>query len=449
MWCLKALHPSDPLVEVTGIPDQDAAPTAFLNYQSTFTVTAPTPDQTWKFDACLLPNPVSLMYVRKARSDDFGSSATNFLNTQLPGNTTFEKYANFRTLFERWRLAYMSVTVYQDAPALANQGTIVVSQVPIKPRKCSPVGNNVPYLDVNNVALMLIPHIEAYSETDYPNYERSQAMPNSYFARSDNGAYVPLKLTNTCQKWHSEEDSVIYAQNDLETTAVVPADLLALGQLLGAIAIPGYPNLAAMPPIGPFPVPLIHSTGRVASITSAGRTPTAMLIGEAAPAMCNDIWAHISARNLSPQTSYSFFVRAGYEVQVSPSSSMSPQLKLSPPYDALALQHYFAIARELKDGYPADYNDLGKLWTVIKEAASSVAPLLKMVPGLGNVISAVENPLKMGITALEKALKPTTSRDTPPAASVQKAREVLRTKPVVASRPKKKKKKTGAKARRK
>jgi hypothetical protein len=421
-WCLKALHPSDPLVEVTGIPDQDATPTTFMNYQSTFTVTSPTPDQTWKFDACLLPHPIQMMYVRKARSDDFASNVTNFLNPQVAGGTSFEKCRNFVTNFERWRLAYMSVTVYQDSPALANQGTIVVCQPPVKPIRGALAPNNIPYVGTI-IPQLVLPRFEAYTTSDYPNYEKSQSMPNAYFARSEAGAYVPLKLTSTCQKWHSEQDMVIVGNQDLE--AVVPPELKDLAYLMGGVGMPGYSTLADMPTTGPFPFPAIHSTGRVHTVNAAGKSPTAMVVGEATPAMCNDVWAHISARNLSPQTSFSFFVRAGFELQVNPSSTLSPQLRLSPQYDPAALQHYFAIAREMKDAYPADYNDLGKLWAVIKNVANTVMPILKQLPTLGPVFTAVEGPVRASVSALEKALVPSTKRDTPSAGAIEAAKKAL------------------------
>jgi hypothetical protein len=50
-------------------------------------------------------------------------------------------------------------------------------------------------------------------------------------------------------------------------------------------------------------------------------------------------------------------------------------------YDCRALDTYFAIARELKDAYPADYNDLGKIWDIISRVGKKVLPVLKVMPG--------------------------------------------------------------------
>ncbi len=58
-WCLKALHPSDPLVEVRGIPDKSAVPSAFINYQAIFTVSPQAgATGTWTLDASLIPDPI-------------------------------------------------------------------------------------------------------------------------------------------------------------------------------------------------------------------------------------------------------------------------------------------------------------------------------------------------------------------------------------------------------
>jgi len=109
----------------------------------------------------------------------------------------------------------------------------------------------------------------------------------------------------------------------------------------------------------------------------------------------------------------SVYVRAGYEIQVAPGSIYSPQLKMSPPHDPVAIENYFQIARQLKDAYPADYNDLGKIWDVISGAAKAVSPFLAAIPGIGPVLSSVV-PMAAGAgDAIRRALTgpvPTSSR---------------------------------------
>jgi hypothetical protein len=106
---------------------------------------------------------------------------------------------------------------------------------------------------------------------------------------------------------------------------------------------------------------------------------------------------------------------------------------MSPPYDPLALASYYRINRELKDGYPADFNDLGKLWDVIKSAATVAGKALSVVPGvpgligtaIPGVVGVVDHFVQRG---KKKKVKGSAPRDPPPAASVQRARMSVQAK---------------------
>lgn len=371
-WCVKALHPSDPQTEVRGIPDRSAVPSLLMNYQSTF-VLSPTVGATgtWQFDASLLPHPINFMYVDLMDSNNLGTGKElNFLNTQLAGASHVDKYMTFISMVQRWRLAYMSVTCYQDGPDLANQGSIVVAQVPTEPLTASFSGPN-PSADGTLIAL---PKVELFTPEDRPNFVVSQGMPNAYFARSREGAYVPLKLTETCQDWVSDRDRVGTA----EITPATPNNLTN-----GTYALPGNDNLDGFPHVTLSPCRYKYAGGATVHY------------GQYTSPMLNGTWANISARNLAVATSFTFFVRCGIEMQVQPQSNLAPQLQISPPHDPVALDAYFAIARELKDGYPADYNDLGKIWDAISAASKKVLPALSKVPGfaipsglIGGVVKA-------------------------------------------------------------
>jgi hypothetical protein len=315
-----------------------------------------------------------------------------FLNQQLTGANHYEKFLNFRQLAQRYRLAYMSVTVYQDGPDLANQGTIVVSQPPVEPREyhfSSSFGGGF---------VTAAPRTVVFTAEDYPSYASSQSMPNAYFGRSREGAYVPLKLTETCQDWRSDRDVITTAhiepfpEDDPEQQVV---------QLLSG------PN-----PVFPFDIFPLHKVA----------ADSHQMVGHGTSDLLNGTWAHICAENLSVQTSYSFFVRCGIEMQVSPSSSLAPQLKLSPQYDPTALNTYFAIARELKDGYPADYNDRGRIWEAISAALKASAPVVgSLLPGA---------PLLMnGTAALGDYIKQSraASRTKPSAGQVARMKEMTTT----------------------
>lgn len=349
---MKALHPSDPMTEVRGIPDQSALPSLCMNYQSTFTLSPEAgATGTWSFDATMVPHP--LCFLSYTRNTSVGTSVGTLLNSQIDGVTHNTKYLAWKQLAQRWRLAYMSVTVYQDGPDLANQGTIVVAQPPVAPLKRSFSWCRAAF----GGPLESIPPSCEWTAEDKPDFTRSQAMPNSYFNRSREGAYVPLKLTETCQDWVSEGD-------EITVTEFTP------GQTPGV----NYTAVKALASADILTYPFYDLAN--ARLDGAGH-----LVGQATSPPLSGNWAHISARNLAVTTSYSFFVRCGIEMQVSPSSTLSPQLKLSPPYDPVALSTYFAIVRELKDAYPADYNTTGKLWGVIKQALNALDPVISIMPG--------------------------------------------------------------------
>jgi hypothetical protein len=359
-------------VEVQGIPDKSAAPTVFMNYQATYTVTNPDPaaGTPWFIAGQLVPHPIA--FLSTVATCGAVSALQSHLNSQIVGGTHHEKYAAFKGIAERWRLAYMSVTIYQDAPALANQGTVVCAQHAVEPAFYSatqlinlpgPIPRAIGY-----------PHVAFLKENDFPLYETLQSMPNAYFNRSTEGAYIPLKLTKTCQHWHGEEDEMTFGR------------LTYANERLGCVLYPNAQLLDVAPFYGAegfWIDPAAENAGGV--VTSN---------------FCNDAWATFGFRNLAPTTSLSFFVRAGYELMVRPGTQLTSHQVLSPKHDPVALASYFAISRELKDGYPADFNTTGKILSTISSIAKSAAPFLSLVPGIG----AGLGPAAMGVGALTGGL---------------------------------------------
>lgn len=360
-WCLKALHPSDPITEVQGIPDESNVPSVFMNYQATFTLSCPNSTATsWGFNAQLVPHPVGMMAA--ISTDSLGSVVgSEFLNPQLNGSTHAAKARSWVDMFESWRLAYQSVTVYQDGPDLANQGTLVACQAPVRPSEwfASQQGTTT------TAALSKILTIRS---SDRASFEYSQSMPSAYFDVSKNGAYMPLKLGRTSQRWSSRSDIVGFGVDPESVSTVI----------INRIGLPNmYPGNATG---GSYPFYSLCPTGTTGT---SGNT----IFGEGTPNFLNDIWGDISVRNAAPTTSYTFFVRMGLECQVLPSSQLASLQHISPVYDAQALETYFSVSRQLKDAYPKDYNDLGKIWDVIKSVLGSIAPVLSSVPKIGMPLS--------------------------------------------------------------
>lgn len=344
-----------------GVPDESAVPSAHLNYQSVFTLQPQAAATgTWSFKLALLPHPVNLLWY--STTDTVGTAVGNSMNTQLPGTTHIDKMASFLGVARRWRLTYMSATIYQDGADLTNQGTLVATQAPLMPAMYNIAGN-----DLFNHEGGAGGHAEAYLTIDRPDFTNMQSFPNAYFNRSREGCYIPLKLTRTHQNWRGIESLV----GELAHTA---DDILATGNAI--IPLPGTAAFSVFP----------HTNIAGPMEIAAGGTAGAFTCQVTSP-LCNDVSGYVAAQNLAVTTRFSVYVRMGLEIQVMPGSLYTTHLKLSPQYDPVALESYFRIARELKDAYPADFNDLGKIWDVISGAAKAVAPFLSAIPVVGPALS--------------------------------------------------------------
>lgn len=397
------------MTEVRGIPDESAVPSLFMNYQTVATI-APSPGSTgtWAVDLQLLPHPIAFASGKLTDSGHSGATSVpvEILNAQVSGTTHSQKFQYFMQDFTRWRLAYASVTIYQDGPDLANQGTVVVAQKVVQPQILPAFGLIDPA-----VLGSAIPMTQHMLVEDMPHYDSSQGMPNAYFGRSREGVYVPLKLTHSHQAWQSRSRLVSQCQSvDYAPMSNAPQGLIPLSttesQLKGF-----YPF---------FSLNDLHILSLAPGNDRISYEPTSPF--------CNDNWADISFRNMAVTTSLSCFFRFGFECSVLPSSQMAPHMKLSPLEDRLAQSAYFAVARELKDGFPADYNDLGKIWDVISAAIKVVAPALAFIPAVGPAISGAAAAISTAGDAIRAAVRKTSEPalgNTASAAVVQRAREAI------------------------
>lgn len=328
-----------------------------MNYQSTYVIEPPVdPNPTsWSFDMTVTPHPVSFACYDQVNANGTRNN-TALLNSQLAGNTHAEKFASFRSVCDRWRLAYMSVTIQQDAPALADQGSIAACQTAFAPMR-----NNFSY--VSGGYYWAARPVVSTTQGDKPAFTKIQSMPGAYFTKSKEGCYMPIKLTRTCQNWRSDSTNTFVSYSDHPATE---NGSFPLSKTLMTNSYSCYP----------------FYTLREATVDPAVGT----FVGDVTSDMCNDAVGHISVQNVAATTRFTVFVRAGYELQVLPGTVLTPQQMLSPEHDELALNNYFAISRKMKDAYPADYNDLGKIWSVIKTAAKSVLPFLSNVPGVPGLV---------------------------------------------------------------
>jgi hypothetical protein len=364
----------------------------------------------WSADITVLPDPC--MFGRWMINDSVGATFGAAINTQM-GATYDAALTALMAGAERWRLAYMGVTIYQDGPTLSDQGTVVAAQVPCEPTthsfSASALSGGVVNTDAGMKAII-------FQNSDLPDFQTLVRMPNAYFSQSKHGCYMPIKLSTSHQAWHSTRDCVYdgtgWAVN-AGATGVLPAYI-----------VPGGPTFAQYP-YG-HNAPGVVSPQMSVSLQGALNTDIA---GTAAIRCfpCNENWGHVCFTNMSVATRLVAYFRVGFEVQALPSSVFSPYLKLSPPFDPLSIDAYYRISRELKDAYPADYNDLGKLWEVIKGVARTALPLVAGFGPLGKAASVVGSmllgPTSDGIkqTIPQASVTVPENRDKPPAAAVERA----------------------------
>lgn len=439
-WCIKALHPSDPLTEVVGIPDQFSGATTVLNWQRTITITAAAgATGTWDVDILLNPTPTAFGYYK--RVDSAGTVYGEVVNTQMGASHDDAEQA-VSTGFERWRMAYCGVTAYQDGPALSNQGTVAAAQFPAMPKIYAAA--YVPNSPINVwQAYNALREIEVWQTADRPDFTKLQSMPNAYFGESKDGCYMPLKLSANHQQWHGPFDNHLFGGLVLERYGYKANSVANSASLSAGLAWPlmsangseiaysdtqttvSFTSATAMKSIPPYPD--ASSVGVLMDAnTIAGSTKIEKLLGSTVNCPCNDTLGGICFKGLSVSTQVVLYYRVGFEVMVQPGTSFAPYLKLSPAFDPEAITAYFKVARELKDAFPADFNDLGKLWGVIKDAAKAVLPVAGSIfPAISPITSAVSGMLGGGENPAPVMVAPgAKKRDQLPAAMVERVQRI-------------------------
>lgn len=360
-WALKALHPADPLTEVRGIPDESAVPSVFQNFQMTYTLSNPTASTAgnWEFDLFFLPSPVIFGAIR-TRDSTGAYLWSTLVNPQIgvAGDPWYTRQALFADSVERFRLAYAGITGHLDAAAISNQGSLSVAQYAQIPVDLT-VDTNA--AGGNNYARP----VQAWNELP-KTWDQLISMPNAYVATAKDGVYAPYKLGRTCQKWKSSRDLIQflpYGSASVLTTGVV------------AMPIPAAaPSMTSLNGGFPFGLPGAYVGGTAAQFVVQKRADVNV--------------CHIAGRNLHYQSAMTFVIRTGFETQVSPASQLTPFAKISPRHDELAIDGYFAVAREFKDAYPEEYNSWEEILGVIGNAVGDV--LSTVVPGGGTIVRAAK-----------------------------------------------------------
>lgn len=350
-WCLKALHPAEPLVTSDGIPDQTSMSTVVQNYAQSYTVINPQIgilNGNWDFDLFIYPHPYIFGAVRITDAGGVVSWQT-ILNSQVNGATAAQKAATFTQLVQRYRLAYLGCTGYLNAAAMVNNGLIAVAQYMDTPAYVS-----------GTTGTGVFDRLHEMWPTKHRTFEQMQSMPNAFLGSAKEGCYAPFRLSETSQDWQAAADIVVHE------------NWAASDPMLG-MAASAYP-VGALPPDYPYGLGHTYAPGG------------AYVSGPLIHRRSDNGVIHMSVHQIAEDASVMFYIRSGWETEVLPGSMYTSFAQTSPTYDPVALSSYFAVSRELKDAYPADYNDLGKILDVIRRAAAVALPVIGgMVPGMAGV----------------------------------------------------------------
>ncbi len=408
-WCIKALHPSDPLTEVRGIPDRSSGCSVMLNFQQQVTLSPPASAAgKWNCEINVLPDPLQPVFAYNTDTGAAHAEAANLVNTQF-GVTTGAATTEWLASFEQWRLVYMGASIYLNASDLYNEGICTAAQHSIHPLE-----SGVSLGTGAGTATYCTAKIQQWQTTDDPPYDVLVRMPAVYTGEAREGCYMPLRLDSNHQRWRDSRDVArtgYFAQAYGTDSGTFPA--------------------AALPVIGVAGWPYADCQPAYLSAAQAGQ-----IFGDRHLCMLNDTAGKAIFTGLNLQATVTVMMRWGVECRVLPSSKYSSFQALAPPYDPISENTYFAVSRQLKDAYPVSYNDFGKLWDVIKSVARTVDPFLGLIPG-GAIVRQVGQGIGSMVDMVRKPAEPGKGPKGPPnqpspaqvEAATQKAAALFRAKP--------------------
>jgi hypothetical protein len=183
-------------------------------------------------------------------------------------------------------------------------------------------------------------------------------------------------------------------------SAIYSGGPLRFDQLMGLpLAVQHQAKLGAYAPIK-LNQPALPFKDQQQLMNYQGWYPTigGLLVRYPIPPLLDAQMCCISFRNVAQQASIRVVIRMGVEFTPVSFSSYSPFTKSSPPPDSIALDTYFRVSGTMADGWPAEYNDLGKLVGVLKSVGKVIWPTIRSaigaVPGGSAVLGTGEQVVK-------------------------------------------------------
>lgn len=264
-WAYKALHPSDTVVGIGGVPDKSCLYTTFQNYMQQISINPtellgiPVTGETnatpmWSMDIIQSPHPLYPLRIRLWLDHD-SSEYRDFVvyNNQLGENLADSSSSrdfirdlnkSFMSHYEKYRIAYQGVTINSTASDMFNQGTVTATQYTwpvtynqnfridslydffknqhttnIEPltfnSTMDPIlGTNSPsYVVDPNSVIMTMQCGSAVIRDKMKTYDELIQMPLAYTGVAKIGVYQPLKLTDFT--WKKTDDLYYYISDSM------------------------------------------------------------------------------------------------------------------------------------------------------------------------------------------------------------------------------------------
>lgn len=344
-WCMKALNPAAPLTE-TNYPDGGTASRVLQHYERTVTGSYAAAAANWTLTILQRANPA--VFGSLMTDDGVTPVMTPVLNTQLAAD-----YTNIRSFLiancEAYRIVYSSITCVMDATSVTNSGMVAAANYISPPARLN---------RDETVAFYIRRPVLAWPDPP-KSYDTLVQVPGAYLGEAKDGVYVPFRLESF--RWGKPNNLFLPLY-----TADATSMNLGLGTFTGA-PLPVGPSV----PDWPYGLTGMSQTnygdGNIFEETE-------------------DCMSHVVFRNLNPAANIRITFRVGIEYIVPPATVLSPNMRLPPLYDPAALNAYKIVSSQLKQGYPAEYNDWQKILGVISNIAKTVLP---MIPGAAPLTSLV------------------------------------------------------------
>jgi len=400
-WVMKALHPSDIVEGTATIPDETAVPSAPISFVQTAIIAPPTEvgNGVWDCRIAFMHHPVMLAHVicscvttpsPNAPSAAGPVSTTThvreflLLNRQLLPGVGGDSYELERDAIDVvaassdwYRGSYCGATATLTAPTMADQGTVTAVQMPI-----SLVPINI-WTGIGNDSAMshaiITPDINRDSRFDF---SALQGVQGAYTAAARDGVYMPLKLTSESYLWRSSDE--VFTTISRDESVVTPACSFQHSPIdyhQGSFTpIQAYENTLSYTITDGKKDSRKEGTYSVATKSHEGADlPTYVWQSTAAHATmlpCSYNMGYMYFTGLSYQATVTLTVRSGFELQVPTDSPFLTMTRAPSVFDPVAIKLYHAIAQNMLNAYPAEYNQAGLLWEVISSIASTVLPAL-------------------------------------------------------------------------